>query len=147
MPSNGDPVEDHMNGIRYGGKILSLIPAPEGWFVGTQVKRRNRKTRETDDETPQVRPLIAWALVDAMFRDGHRETRILPAFLGDSGNITHASEYRWMEGAGDVDPDGWSTLVAVEVLPPPDVLANAPRYEGRRWPTAGPDSDPAPPAI
>ncbi|MFE8961774.1 hypothetical protein [Streptomyces iakyrus] len=128
MTSDRDVVEDHLNGIRYGGKILSLIPAPEGWFVGTQVKNYNRRTRETEYDEPKVRPLIAWALVDAMFRDGSRETRVEPVFLSDSGGATYASAFRWREGAGDVDQEGWSTTVAVDVIPPPGATANAPAF-------------------
>jgi len=128
MASNHDVVEDHMNGIRYGGKILSLIPAPEGWFVGTQVSQYNRKTKKTEHDEPKVRPLIAWALVDAMFRDSDRKTQVEPLFLDNSGTVTHTTEFRWREGAGDVDQEGWSTSVAVEVLPPPGALANAPAY-------------------
>jgi hypothetical protein len=128
MTSNQDAVEDHMNGIRYGGKILSLIPAPEGWFVGTQVSRYNSKTRETDYDEPKVAPMIAWALVDAMFRDGSLGTQVEPMFLSGSGSVTHTSEFRWMENAGDVDQDGWRTSVAVEVLPAPGATANAPTF-------------------
>lgn len=128
MPTNRNAVEDHENGIRYGGKILSLIPAPEGWFVGTQVSQYNRKTKETEHGAPQVFPLIGWALVDAMFRGGDRETRVEPLFLGNSGAVSHASEFRWREGAGDVDEDGWSTSVDVEVIPAPGAVADIPAY-------------------
>ncbi|MFF9118312.1 hypothetical protein ACF09Y_22380 [Streptomyces massasporeus] len=128
MTSNRDAVEDHMNGISYGGKILSLIPAPEGWFVGTQVSQYNRKTRETTHEDPKVHPLIAWALVDAMFRDGNRSTQVEPMFLSGSGSITHATEFRWREGAGEIDQDGWSTSVNVEVIPAPGTVANTPAW-------------------
>lgn len=128
MTSDRNAVEDHENGIRYGGKILSLIPAPEGWFVGTQVSQHNRKTKETEHGAPQVFPLIAWALVDAMFRGGNRETRVEPLFLSASGDVTHATEFRWREGAGDVDEDGWRTLVAVEVIPAPGAVADVPAY-------------------
>lgn len=130
MTSNRNTVEDHQNGIRYGGKILSLIPAPEGWFVGTQVSQHNRKTKETEHGTPQVFPLIGWALVDAMFRDGSRETQVEPLFLSGSGTVMHASEFRWREGAGDVDEDGWSTSVTVEVIPAPGAVADVPAYGG-----------------
>jgi hypothetical protein len=140
MSSNGDPVEDHKNGIRYGGKILSLIPAAEGWFVGTQISQHNRKTKETEYGDPKVRPLIAWALVDAMFRDGDRSTQVEPLFLGDSGAVTHSTEFRWREGAGDVDEEGWSTSVAIEVLPPPGAFANAPAYRGDGEPPAPDDT-------
>lgn len=128
MPSNRNAVEDHEKGIRYGGKILSLIPAPEGWFVGTQVSQYNRKTKETEHGTPHVFPLIAWALVDAMFRGGDRETRVEPLFLSDSGAVLHATEFRWREGAGDVDEDGWSTSVAVDVIPAPGAVADVPAH-------------------
>ena len=128
MPSNRNAIEDHENGIRYGGKILSLIPAPEGWFVGTQVSQYNRKTKETEHGAPRVFPLIAWALVDAMFRGGDRMTCVEPLFLSDSGAAMHATEFRWREGAGDVDEDGWSTSVAVDVIPAPGVVADVPAY-------------------
>ncbi|NGO43791.1 hypothetical protein [Streptomyces ureilyticus] len=119
MSDNRNAVEDHENGIRYGGKILSLIPAPEGWFVGTQVSQHNRKTKETTHDTRQIFPLIGWALVDAMFRGGSRETQVEPLFLSDSGAVTHATKFRWEQGAGDVDEDGWSTSVTVDVIPGP----------------------------
>ncbi|MFF8948334.1 hypothetical protein ACF09I_06095 [Streptomyces sp. NPDC014940] len=128
MTNNHDAVEDHMNGVRFGGKILSMIPAPEGWFVGTQVKHYNRKTKETAHDAPKVCPLIAWVLVDAMFRDGSREIRVEPAFLNATGSVTHESAFRWSEGAGDVDPDGWSTTVAVDVIPAPGAVADIPAY-------------------
>jgi hypothetical protein len=126
MPSNA--VEDHENGTRYGGKILSLIPAPEGWFVGTQVSQYNHKTKERTHCAPQVYPLIAWALVDAMFRGGDRETCVEPLFLRRSGAVTHASEFRWQEGAGHVDEDGWRIAVDVEVIPAPGAVANVPAF-------------------
>lgn len=127
--ANGDKaVEDHVKGIRYGGKILSMIPAPEGWFVGTQVTHYNRETRETAPGTPRIFPLIAWAHVDAMFRDGERSARIEPVFVAESGSITHETEFRWREGAGDVDNEGWRTTVAVEVIPSPAAVANPPAY-------------------
>lgn len=128
MTNDSDRAEEHVNGTRYGGKILSVIPAPEGWFVGTQVKQKNRKTGETDHGDPKVGPLIAWALVDAMFRDGARATRLEPMFLSDTGSVTHEGEFRWMEGAGNVDPDGWSITVSVQVIPNPSAVADLPAY-------------------
>jgi hypothetical protein len=128
MTSNYDAVEAHISGERYGGKILSMISAPEGWFVGAQVKLYNRKTKETAYEEPKVSPLIAWVLVDAMFRDGSRATRIEPAFLDAAGIVTHESAFRWSEGAGDVDSDGWSTTVAVDVIPATGAVADIPAY-------------------
>ncbi|MDT0608821.1 hypothetical protein [Streptomyces lancefieldiae] len=136
MTDNRDPVQDHLNGISYGGKILSLIPAPQGWFVGTQVSRYNRKTRETEHDTAKVGPLIGWALVDAMFRDGARSTQVEPLFLSSSGDVTHMTEFRWREGAGDVDEEGWSMSVAVDVIPAPGALENAPAYGERGAPVA-----------
>ncbi|WPO69919.1 hypothetical protein [Streptomyces sp. KN37] len=118
-------VEDHDNGIRYGGKILSLIPAPDGWFVGTQVTQH--KGGEIERSAPQVHPLIAWALVDAMYQGGDRVTRVEPLFL-NRGTITHESQFRWNEGAGDVDEEGWRTLVAVDVIPAPGAVADPPAY-------------------
>jgi hypothetical protein len=128
VPSDRNAVEDHENGIRYGGRILSLIPAPEGWFVGTQLSQYSRETKETTRDTPQLFPLIGWALVDAMFRGGSRETRVEPLFLGDSGSVTHSTEFRWRHGAGDVDEDGWRTSVAVNVIPAPGATTDIPSY-------------------
>ncbi|MFF0486742.1 hypothetical protein [Streptomyces sp. NPDC004435] len=120
-----DPVADDEDEDRYGGKILSVIPAPEGWFVGTQVSHL-KGGAETYEE-PKVYPLIAWVLVDAMFRDGGRATQVEPLFLTEVG-IAHTTEFRWQQGAGDVDDEGQRTLVAVDVLPAPGAVANVPAY-------------------
>ncbi|MFE5218409.1 MULTISPECIES: hypothetical protein [unclassified Streptomyces] len=138
MPSTRNTIEDHENGIRYGGKILSLIPAPEGWAVGTQTVQYCRKTKKTELGTPRVFPLIAWALVDAMFRGGERKIHVEPLFLDESGTVTHATEFRWTLGAGDVDEDGWRLSVSVEVLPAPGAVANLPAYDGADTPGPGP---------
>ncbi|WP_328946940.1 hypothetical protein OG259_41165 [Streptomyces sp. NBC_00250] len=125
MLEDRDPVVDHLNGERYGGKVLSLIPAPEGWFVGTQVSQLKGGT-ETYEE-PKVYPLLAWVLVDAMFREGDRKTQVEPLFLTEV-EIVHATEFRWQQGAGDVDEDGQRTLVAVDVIPAPEAVADVPSY-------------------
>ncbi|MFD3972938.1 hypothetical protein [Streptomyces cyaneofuscatus] len=126
MINRSDDVEEHESGTRYGGKILSMTPAPEGWFVGTQEERIHRKSRQVEREEAKVFPLIAWVLVDAMFRGGDRKTQVEPLFLSDTG-ITHETHFRWSLGAGEVDGD-WRTLVAVEVIPASSATVNVPAY-------------------
>ncbi|MFJ6481136.1 hypothetical protein ACIQK6_13580 [Streptomyces sp. NPDC091682] len=124
--SSHDTVRDHEAGIQYGGTILSLIPAPEGWTVSTQVQNFNTKTKETADDPREVFPLIGWALVDAMYRGGARRTCVEPLFLATRGSVTHSSEFRWERGAGHVDDEGWRTGVVVEVIPASTAQAQAP---------------------
>ncbi|WP_371592609.1 hypothetical protein [Streptomyces virginiae] len=124
--SSRDAVQDHDNGIRYGGTILSLMPAPEGWTVSTQVQSYNPKTKENADDPRQVSPLIGWGLVDAMFWGGGRRTCVEPLFLNAAGSVTHSSEFRWEQGAGNVDDEGWRTAVAVKVIPAPSAVPTAP---------------------
>ncbi|MCX4578141.1 hypothetical protein OHB41_34125 [Streptomyces sp. NBC_01571] len=126
MSSDHEAIEAHENGTRYGGKVLSLIPAPDGWSVGTQVERINRKTNEIERDEAKVFPLIAWALIDAMFHGGDKKVQVEPMFLTRAG-ATHANEFRWQNDAGGLDGD-WRTGVSVDVIPAPHVLAIPPTY-------------------
>lgn len=62
-----------------------------------------------------------------MFRDGDRKNQVEPLFLS-GGGIVYTTEFRWQQGAGDVDDEGRRTLVAVDVIPAPGAIASIPAY-------------------
>lgn len=63
MTSNRNAVEDHENGIRYGGKILSLIPAEPGW-VATVYSHEGPEDGSRTIIGTERRRVHGWALVE-----------------------------------------------------------------------------------
>ncbi|MFF2650572.1 hypothetical protein [Streptomyces sp. NPDC058045] len=112
-------VYDHVHGLEYGGKIVSTLPAPEGWLVCTEV-RQTKRGEDPTTEGETWHPLIAWGHVETMDRTGDPVSRLEPLFLEDFGAVVHASEFRWLHSAGHTD-DGWRTSVTVDVVPPKEM--------------------------
>ncbi|MFD6243503.1 MULTISPECIES: hypothetical protein [Streptomyces] len=123
-------VRDHVNGRKYGGKVLSTLPAPEGWLVRTEVSA-TKKGETSISEGETWHPVIAWGHVEAMDRAGSRTDRLEPLFMDGIGTVVHTSEFRWSQSAGEVDADGWRTLVSVDVVPPREMRERLERLNCR----------------
>ena len=109
-------VLDHIGGTAYAGKVTSMMPVPEGWFVRTET-RETKPGEEPCFSGPRWHPMIGWGTVETLDRRGIPFNSVEPLFLDITG-VTHSSEYRWMSSAGATDEDGWRTSVSIDVVPP-----------------------------
>jgi hypothetical protein len=97
---------------RFNNRILSITPAEPGWQVETQLLTIEGGKTTVDEKG--TFPVVLWAVVESVGRDGIASTRVEPVFYEGSSLIT-ATECRRLNSDVDPQPGDPKQLVRIDL--------------------------------